>query len=70
MDLPKILAELRRERDVLDETVACLERLSATSGKPRRGRPPAWLKAHKGSESTPAERKQPPRVMLALGSRV
>ena len=65
MNLANILAELRRERDILDETIACLERLSATSGKPRRGRPPAWLKAHKGNESAPAERKQPPRVMTA-----
>ena len=64
MNLPNILAELRRERDILDETIACLERLSTTSGKPRRGRPPAWLKAHKGSEGTP-ERNQPPRVMTA-----
>jgi hypothetical protein len=65
MNLPKILADLRRERDVLDEAIACFERLLATSSKPRRGRPPTWLKAHKGSESTPAERKQPPRVMAA-----
>ena len=65
MNLPKMLAELRRERDLLDETIACLQGLSATSAKPRRGRPPAWLKAHKGSEPKPAERKQPPRVMTA-----
>jgi hypothetical protein len=64
MNLPKILAELRRERDHLDEAIACFERLLATASKPRRGRPPAWLKAHKGSESTP-ERKQPSRVMAA-----
>jgi hypothetical protein len=65
MNLPKMLAELRRERDLLDETIACLERLSATSTKPRRGRPPAWLKTHRGSKGSPAERKQPPRVMTA-----
>ena len=60
-----MLAELRRERDLLDETIACLERLSATSTKPRRGRTPARLKAHKGSEPKLAERKQSPRVMTA-----
>jgi hypothetical protein len=65
MNLPKMLAELRQERDVLDETIACLERLLATSGKPRRGRPPAWLKANKDNDGKPAERKQPPRVMTA-----
>ena len=63
MNLPKMLADLRRERDVLVETVACLERWLATSGKPRRGRPPAWLQAHKGTERNPTERKQPPRIV-------
>ena len=65
MNLPKTLAELRRERDLLDETIECFERLLATNSKPRRGRPPAWLKARKGTERTPAERKQPSRVMTA-----
>ena len=65
MNLPKVLAELRRERDLLDETVACLQGLLAASDKPRRGRPPAWLKAHKGAERTPAEREEPSRVMTA-----
>jgi hypothetical protein len=65
MNLPKMLAELHRERDLLDEAIACFERLLATASKPRRGRPPAWLKAHKGREGSPADRKQPPRVMTA-----
>lgn len=46
MNLTKILAELRREREQIDEAILSLERLAAGSG-PRRGRPPAWLKAHK-----------------------
>ena len=65
MNLLQILADLHRERDVLDEAIACLQGLLATSGKPRRGRPPAWLRAHKSSEPKPAKRKQPPRVMTA-----
>jgi hypothetical protein len=46
MNLTKILEDLRRERAQIDEAILSLERLAAASG-PRRGRPPAWLKAHK-----------------------
>ncbi len=46
MQLNKILEDLRREREQLDEAILSLERLAAGSG-PRRGRPPAWLKAQK-----------------------
>lgn len=46
MNLTKILAELRREREQIDEAIMSLERLAAGSG-PRRGRPPAWLKEQK-----------------------
>lgn len=44
MDLSKILAELRRERDQIDEAILTLERLALSRGR-RRGRPPAWMKA-------------------------
>ncbi len=37
MNLAKILAELRRERKLIDEAIASLERLLAAGGKPRRG---------------------------------
>jgi hypothetical protein len=73
MNLPKILADLRRERDLLNETIACFKRLLATSGKPRMGRPPAWLKAHKDTERNPAERKQPSRaatINIGIGSTI
>ena len=46
MNLTKILAELRRERKLIDEAILALERLLAGSG-PRRGRPPNWLKPPK-----------------------
>jgi hypothetical protein len=41
MDVAKILAELRQERDQIEEAIMSLERL-ATGRKRRRGRPPAW----------------------------
>jgi hypothetical protein len=39
MNLPKMLEELRRQRDVMDEVIANLERLLAATGTPKRGRP-------------------------------
>ena len=42
MDVTKILAELRQERDQIEEAIITLERLAQGRGK-RRGRPPHWL---------------------------
>jgi hypothetical protein len=43
MDVEKILAELRQERDQIDEAILSVERLARSRGGPRRGRPPAWM---------------------------
>jgi hypothetical protein len=42
MDINKMLAELRAEREQVDEAIIVLERLARGQGK-RRGRPPAWM---------------------------
>lgn len=42
MDVAKMLADLRQEREALEEAILTLERLARGRGK-RRGRPPAWL---------------------------
>jgi len=42
MDVSKILAELREERQQIEEAIVSLERLARGRGK-RRGRPPSWL---------------------------
>ena len=42
MDINKILAELRLEREQLGEAILSLERLAVGKAK-RRGRPPAWM---------------------------
>jgi hypothetical protein len=42
MDVTKILADLRQERDQLEEAILSLERLALGRGR-RRGRPPAWM---------------------------
>ncbi len=45
MDLVKMIAELRAERDAMDNAILVLERIARGTGGKRRGRPPAWLKA-------------------------
>jgi hypothetical protein len=42
MDINKMLAELRSERDQITQAIAVMERLSVGQGK-RRGRPPKWM---------------------------
>ena len=58
MDVTKMLEELRAERQHLDEAILVLERLAAGSGKRRRGRPPAWLKAAGSVEEAPKPKKR------------
>ena len=54
MDVTKILAELREERQQIEEAIVSLERIARGRGR-RRGRPPAWL-----SEVTGKRRGRPP----------
>ena len=42
MNLVHMLAELRVERQQIEEAILVLERLAASGGR-RRGRPPKWL---------------------------
>jgi len=48
MDLNKMLAELRAERDQIEEAIIALGRLSL--GAKRRGRPPLWMSQIKAVE--------------------
>lgn len=50
MDVDKMLAELRLEREQIEEAILTLERLARGRGR-RRGRPPAWLKDVSSSAS-------------------
>jgi len=56
MDVSKILAELKQERDALEEAIATLERLALGRGK-RRGRPPLWMV--EAAKRKPADEKEP-----------
>ena len=42
MDITKMLADLRQEREQIEEAIVTLERLAQGRGR-RRGRPPAWM---------------------------
>ena len=72
MDVSKILAELRQEREQLEEAILSLERLARGRGR-RRGRPPSWMIEAKkrgrpvGSKNktAPARAPQPPKVSSA-----
>lgn len=48
MDISKVIAELREERERLNEAIISLEKLSL-AGAPRRGRPPAWRRVASGA---------------------
>ena len=56
MDLNRMLAELRAERDQIEEAIIALGRLSL--GAKRRGRPPLWMTQIKPPE--PAKRRGRP----------
>ena len=54
MDVSKILADLRDERQQIEEAILSLERLARGRGR-RRGRPPGWM-----AEITTKRRGRPP----------
>ena len=53
MNVQRVIAELREERDCLDEVLIGLEKLQSKR-KPRRGRPPSWMPMNGGSASKKA----------------
>jgi hypothetical protein len=55
MDVNKMLAELREERQQIEEAIIILERLARGRGR-RRGRPPGWMAA----ATEPKRRGRPP----------
>ena len=55
MDVNKMLADLRQERQQIEEAILSLERLVRGRGR-RRGRPPAWL----SQIALPKRRGRPP----------
>ena len=59
MNLPKMIAELREQKQALEATMMMLERLARSQGK-RRGRPPLFLSPlSQTGESGPARKRRP-----------
>lgn len=56
MNLTKMIAELREQKQALEETMVMLERLARSQGK-RRGRPPLFLS--QASSESPARKRRP-----------
>ena len=54
MDVSKILAELKAEREQIEQAILSLERLARGRGRP--GRPPNWL----AEAAVPKRRGRPP----------
>jgi hypothetical protein len=64
MDVLKMLADLRQEREQIEEAILTLERLAKGRGK-RRGRPPAWMSALKRRGRPPGSKNRPKEVVAA-----
>ena len=58
MDINKMLAELRLEREHIEEAIMTLERLARGRGR-RRGRPPAWMSQIKRRGRPPGSKNKP-----------
>jgi hypothetical protein len=56
MNVSKMIADLRAERDAVDQAITALTQLAGTQRR-RRGRPPAWL--------APADNSRTKRVFSA-----
>jgi len=65
MDVSKILADLRREREQLEEAILSLERLARGRGKTR-GRPPTWMNTDKKPPVSAGSKKKTARKTGSL----
>jgi hypothetical protein len=64
MDVLKMLADLRREREQIEEAILTLERLAQGRGR-RRGRPPAWMSEVKRRGRPPGSKNKPKELASA-----
>lgn len=58
MDVLKMLTDLRREREQIEEAILTLERLAQGRGR-RRGRPPSWMTEVKRRGRPPGSKNKP-----------
>jgi len=57
MDITKMLAELREEREGINQAIEVLQRIAAGRGR-RRGRPPEWIKSIRGPGRPPGSKNK------------
>jgi hypothetical protein len=58
IDIHSILAELRSEKERLEEAILTIERLAVGTLTKRRGRPPKWM-AHAKADAAPSLASRP-----------
>jgi hypothetical protein len=58
MNIAKMLAELRAEREQVEQAILVLERIAAGQGR-RRGRPPKWMTETKRRGRPPGSKNKP-----------
>lgn len=68
MDVTKMLAELRQEREQIEEAIMSLERLARGRGK-RRGRPPAWMTEMKRRGRPPGSKNKSKAEVKGSGAK-
>ena len=64
MELMKMLADLRQEREQIEEAILTLERLARGRSR-RRGRPPAWLATIKKRGRPPGSKNKSKEAVAA-----
>jgi hypothetical protein len=69
MDINKMLAELRQEREQIEEAIMTLERLARGRGR-RRGRPPAWMAQIKKRGRPPGSKNRPKPESKAAANKI
>jgi hypothetical protein len=70
MDIHRILAELRSEKERLEETILTIERLASGHLGKRRGRPPKWMAGVKKAATELAAPKKKRRFSAATRKRM
>jgi hypothetical protein len=70
MDIVNMLAELRAERQRLEEAILVIERLAVGTSAKRRGRPPKWMAAAKSETAAPETKPKTRRFSAATRKRM
>lgn len=70
MDIHRILAELRSEKERLEEAILTIERLALVHSGKRRGRPPKWMTGMKQTTTLSVDPKKRRKFSAATRKRM